>query len=153
MKSTLERIYWNNTLLEYLYVAGTILLIWLLLQIFKHWIIVAIKRLTVRTNSNYDNVLVSSVERFVLPYAYMLINVIIINQLTLTPKIVHILNVAMTVVTVYFAARLFNHVLHCSLKVYMEKKAEGPARMQQLNGILIVIKVIIWIIGFLFSLK
>ena len=152
MKLTLERIYWNNSLLEYLYVAGALLFTWLLLQLIRRWIIVAIKRLTGRTNSYYDDVLVTSVERFLLPYAYILINVTIINQLTLAPGIVHILNVAMTVVTVYFAARLFNHVLHGSIKVYMERKAEGPARMQQLNGILIVIKVIIWIIGFLFLL-
>jgi small-conductance mechanosensitive channel len=152
MKSSLESIYWNNTVLDYLYVAGAILLTWLVLQLMKRWVFAAIKRLTGRSNSQYDDVLMTSVERFVLPYLYILLNVIIINQLTLTPRIVHILNVAMTVVTVYFAARLFNHVLHSSLKVYMQRREEGPARMQQLNGILVVIKVVVWIIGFLFLL-
>jgi small-conductance mechanosensitive channel len=152
MKSSLERIYWNNTVLDYLYVAGAILLTWLILQIFKRWIFSAIRRLTGRTNSQYDDVLISSVERFVLPYVYILINVVIIKQLNLTPRIVQVLNVAMTVVTVYFAARVFNHVLHSSLKVYMERREEGPARMQQLNGILVVIKVVVWIVGFLFLL-
>lgn len=152
MRSSLETIYWNNTVLNYLYVAGAILLTWLVLQIMKRWIFAAIKRVTGRTNSQYDDVLMTSIERFVLPFAYILINVVIIRQLTLTPGLVHILNVAMTVVTVYFAVRLFNHVLHSSLKVYMQRREEGPARMQQLNGILVVIKVVVWIVGFLFLL-
>lgn len=152
MKPILERVYWNNTVLEFLYAAGAILITWVILQLMKRWIIVAIKRLTGRTSTQYDDVLITSVEKFAVPYAYILLNVVIINQLTLSKRAIHILDVAMTVVTVFFAARLFNHVLHCSLKAYMQRRSEGRARMQQLNGILVVIKVVVWIIGLLFLL-
>lgn len=152
MRSSLQKVYWNNTVLEYLYVAGAILIAWVILQLIKRWVIGLIKKITGRTNSSYDDVFATSVEKFVVPFLYIVINVAIVKQLNLSPKIVHILDVATTVVTVYYAARMFNHFLHCSLKVYMERRAEGTARMQQLNGILVVIKVVVWMVGLLFLL-
>jgi small-conductance mechanosensitive channel len=53
----------------------------------------------------------------------------------------------MTFVSVYFAIRLINSVIHGAVLVYMQQKGEPAERTKQLSGILLVIKAITWGIG------
>ncbi len=148
----LHTVYWGNTLLEYIYVIAAILAAWLVLQLFKRWILGWVRQLTGRSKNTFDDVLVSAVEKFVIPYVYLVINYTIINQLTLSAGVSHILQVAITVVTIFFVVRAINYALHFSVQVYMKSRHEADARMFQLNGILNVIKALFWALGFLFLL-
>ena len=56
---------------------------------------------------------------------------------------------AVIAVTVYFIARLINFLIHGAVLLYMEQKNEPPERIKQLNGILIVVKVLVWGMGLL----
>ncbi|MEJ7828726.1 MAG: mechanosensitive ion channel domain-containing protein [Segetibacter sp.] len=148
----LRTVYWGNTVLDYIYVIAGILVAWLVLQLFKRWILGWIKQLTGRSKTTFDDVLITAVEKFVIPYIYFVINYTIISQLTLSARVSNILQIAMTVITIFFVVRAINHALHFSVKLYMKSRNEAEARMFQLNGILNVIKVLFWALGFLFLL-
>jgi small-conductance mechanosensitive channel len=149
----LQSVYWGNTILEYLVVVGGIILAWLVLQLVKRWVLKWIKKVAGGSKTNLDDVAISAVERFVIPYAYLVINYTIINQLKLSAKANHVLQIAMTVITIFFAVRAINHALHFSVLLYMKRKNEAENRIFQLNGILNVIKAIVWSLGFLFLLE
>jgi small-conductance mechanosensitive channel len=149
MNEFLHRVYWGNMVLDYLIAAGSILLSWIILKLIRKWVIVFLKKLSKRTATNFDDILVRAVDKFVIPYVYLIINYNIINQLNLSLKVEKVLDVAIIVVTVYFIARLINFMIHGAVLLYMEQKNEPPERIKQLNGILIVVKVLVWGMGIL----
>ncbi|WP_207491901.1 mechanosensitive ion channel family protein [Aridibaculum aurantiacum] len=152
MQIDLQQKFFGNSVQQYLVALAAIVIAFLVLQMVKRWLLQLVKNYTGKTSSKYDDVMVVLVEKFAIPYIYLVVNFNIIRHLVLPPRLDRILDVALTIITVIFAARLINHTLHFSLKTYMEKRDEGPARMRQLSGILMVVKVIVWALGILFFL-
>lgn len=147
MNDFLNQVYWGNTVLAYLIAAGSILLTWVVLRLVKGWLIRLLKKLTEKTETNLDDVLIKVVEKFIIPYVYLAINYSIINQLTLSPRAAKIISVAMLFISTWYAIRLVNFLLHGAVLAYMKQKNEPPERAKQLNGILLVVKAVIWVFG------
>lgn len=140
----LHQVYWGNMILSYLIAGGSILLAWAILKLIKNRIITYLKKLSSRTTSNFDDVLVKAADKFLIPYIYLVINYSIIHQLQLSLKVKNVLNVAAIVITIYFIARLINFIIQSGVLLYMEKKREPQERIRQLTGILIVLKILVW---------
>ena len=150
MNEFLDRIYWGNAVLDYLIALGGILIVWVILKLIKSKIISFLKKLSAKTETSFDDILIKGFEKFVLPYIYLVINYTIIRQLHLSEKFIDILKIALLFVSIYFGIRLLNFLIHGAVILYMERKNEPPERIKQLNGILIVLKVITWGLGLLF---
>ena len=144
MEEYLNEVYCGNKIKDYLYVLGAIILAWVILQVIKKWVISSLRKLTGRSETNVDDILINGFERFIIPYIYVLINFAIINQLKLSAGVNKSIDVAIAVVTVYFGARFINNAIHTGLRIYLEKRGEGPSRILQMNGILNIFKVLVW---------
>ncbi|MBL7738387.1 MAG: mechanosensitive ion channel family protein [Chitinophagaceae bacterium] len=147
-----NQVYWGNTVLLYLLTAAGIIIAWLILKIIKGRIIGLLKTIASRTHTNFDDLLVKATEKFILPLVYLFINYHIIRQLNLSERTENVLGVAMLVVSTFFVIRLINFSLHGAVVVYMEQKNEPAERIKQLSGILLVIKAIVWSLGFILLL-
>lgn len=106
-----------------------------------------IEKLTSGSNTNLDDLLVEMVERFVIPYVYLLINYNIIKQLVLVSNVEKIITAALMFVTAYFAVRLINFFIHQSVVGYMRQKNEPVERVKQVSSMLILVKVFTWGMG------
>ena len=149
MNEFLKQVYLGNTVQAYLTAFGAIILTWLVFKLVKGALLTAIKKIAAGTKTQYDDVIISAAEKFLVPYLYLFINYQIITALVLSTRMQRVLEVAMALITTVYAIRLINHVLHKSVELYMTHKNEPQERMRQLNGILLVIKAIIWAIGFI----
>lgn len=147
MNEFLDRIYWGNTVLAYGIAIGCIILAWIILKLIKNRLIILLKKLTAKTDTSFDDLLVKAFEKFLIPFAYLLINYAIIKQLVLSERVESILEVAIVVISCYYIIRLVNFFIHGGVVVYMEQKNEPAERIKQLSGILMVIKALVWIIG------
>jgi small-conductance mechanosensitive channel len=148
----MDQVYFGNTVSDYLIALGSILLAWVVLKVAAHFLIVRIKKIASRTNNRLDDVAVSVIEKYALPYVYILVNYQILLQLNLHPRLQRVMHVAMAVVTTYFLIRLVNHAMHLTLNRVMERRNETPERIRQLNGVLNVVKAVFWFGGFIFLL-
>lgn len=147
MKELLERTFWGNTYLAYLIAAASILVAWVAVRLVKKYAIRRLQDLVTITNTRFDDVLIEGLEKFAIPYIYLLINYNIITHLYLHPKLANALRVAITVVTLYFIVRLANHLLEAFLKRFMERRHETPERIRQLKGVMVVLKAVVWFLG------
>ncbi len=147
MKELLERTFWGNTYLAYLIAAASILVAWVVVRLVKKYAIRKLQDLVTTTNTRFDDVLIEGIEKFAIPYTYLLINYNIITHLYLHPKLANALRVAITVVTLYFIVRLANHLLEAFLKRFMERRHETPERIRQLKGVMVVLKAVVWFLG------
>jgi small-conductance mechanosensitive channel len=149
MKEFLGKIWEGNSVQEYAIVFGQMIIVWILFRLFRKFILSVFKRSALKTPSEVDDAIVAAAEKFIIPYIYFLVNYAIIQQLNFTDHGEHILEVAMAVITAYFFIRFVNHSIYLSVLLYMQRKDEPKERVNHLSGILIVVKVLVWIGGVL----
>ena len=147
MQDFLHTILWGNSIFTYLYVFAGAFFVWAVLRLTRRHILVFIKRLVSKTENIYDDVLVKITEGFVIPYVYLLINYTILNRLSLSAGIERIADAAMMVITAYYLVRLINYVFHRLVILYMQNRDEPLHRIKQVDGMLLVIKVLMWVTG------
>jgi small-conductance mechanosensitive channel len=70
-------------------------------------------------------------------------------RLHLQAQLQTILSAALHFITLYYAVRFINFVITQAVVVYMQQKEEPPERIRQLNGVLTVMRIVVWLIGIL----
>lgn len=152
MNDFFQREYYHNTVQEYCIALGIIVLGLILVRIVKRVILLQLKNLARRTDSNFDNYLFDSLERFGIPALYIIVTYIGIHYLTFTEKVENVLRIGLTIAVTFLVIRLISTAILSLLKSYVRKKNEKDAeeKVKQLSGIMLIINVIIWTIGLLF---
>ncbi|WEK36946.1 MAG: mechanosensitive ion channel family protein [Candidatus Pseudobacter hemicellulosilyticus] len=145
-----EKVVWGNTLLAYMYAAGGMLLAWLVIRLLRKKVLTQVQKWIARTTNRLDDLVFSVGSRFVLPWLYLLVNYNILLQLRLSVRVDRVLAVAMAAVTMYYIVRIINHILHVSITGIMRRKGESEFRIRQLNGAMLALKALIWLIGIVF---
>lgn len=146
----LERVYFGNTVLDYVIALGIILAGFLVVAVFKRVVLQKIKGWTEKTTTNFDDYIIQSIERFGIPALYITIVYVGLNYLTFTERGTYIVKIAATVAITFFAIRLVSHALLLLLESYVRRQENGEEKVKQLGGIMLIINVIIWGIGLLF---
>jgi small-conductance mechanosensitive channel len=147
MKELLNQSFWGNTYWAYIIAVTGILVAWIIVRLIKKYAVKKLQQLVSSTDNQYDDMVIEGVEKFVIPYIYLFVNYNIITHLNLHPKLANAFRVAITVITLYFAVRLVNHILQAMLRGFMERRNETPERIRQLKGVMIVLKAIVWFLG------
>ena len=149
MNSFFKTIFWGNTVLDYLIALAGIVLAFFVVKLIRNVAVQKLKQLTARTHTIADDLLIGALEKFLVPFVYILANYAIITQLKLSEKLQNVLHVALVVVITFYSIRLINFLIHAGVQLYMQQKNEPPERVKQLNGILLVLKVLVWLAGFI----
>ena len=153
MKNFFQQIWWGNSVQQYVVVLAEIIFIWLIYMLFKKFIVTALKKFTVKTAIQTDDAIVNAAEKFILPYIFLTIIYAVVEQLNFTEHTEHVFKVVIAVITAYYFVRFINHALQLTVILYMSRKQEPPERFKQLNGILLVIKATVWIVGVLMLIE
>ncbi|WP_339923338.1 mechanosensitive ion channel family protein [uncultured Cyclobacterium sp.] len=141
---------WNNTTKDYLMAMGFIVLGILIVRVFKKTLLKKLKKLTQRTDTHFDDYLVEAIEKFVIPALYISIVFFGIKTLTISDNLRNIISNTHTVVLAYYIIRLVSRVLILLLKTWVSEQENGQEKVKQIGGIILIINVLIWGIGFLF---
>ncbi|MCC9167021.1 mechanosensitive ion channel family protein [Pontibacter harenae] len=146
----LEQTYFNNTVLDYIIAVSIILLGLLLIRLFKSIVLTRLKKWTDHTDTNLDNYVVESIDRFVLPVLYFSVIYFGISYLNLSAKFQRILEVATTVVITFLVIRFVSTVALFVLRSIVKRQTNGEEKVKQLGGLMLIINIIIWFIGLIF---
>lgn len=147
METFLNRVLWGNTVSAYLVAAAGILVAWIILSLTRKKLLVLLRKLAAKTSFTMDDLVVEAAEKFLIPYLYLLVNYNIILQLNLSAKTDKVLGAAMMVVTAWYLIRAINFIFHRLVILYIQKKNEPPNRIAQVDGMLMVAKAALWIVG------
>ena len=148
----LERVYFGNTILNYLISTGIIIAGVIILKIVGKVSIHRIKAFTSRTKLTVDDLIVEIIERSVLPGLYLGIIYIALKRLTLTPILTRILDVGGTLVLSFFLIRAVVTLAGYGLERYWLKREQDENKVKSIRGIITVIKGVIWAGGIIFIL-
>lgn len=152
MREFLNQVYYNNTIQDYLTVAGIIVISILMLRLFKRFIIKRLKAAATKTQGTTDDFIIDGIDRFGLPILLFTFIYWGLNFLRLPEKIAQIIDAAISIIITYYVLRLVSSVVLMLLQSRIRRQEHGEEKIKQLGGLMLVINIIIWIIGIVFLL-
>lgn len=152
MNGFLERVYLNNTILDYLIALGIVVLGTIVLRVFKKGILRRLATYSEKTTGTADDVIVESIGRFGTAALQFTIIYWGISYLTLSPKLHNVVDVATSVIVTYFVLRLISTVILIVLQNRIRRQERGDTKIKQLGGLMLLINIVIWITGIVFLL-
>lgn len=149
MNDFLYQIFYGNTVLRYIVVAGIILIGFLILKVIKRLLFKALKRWS-KNAKKIVILLLEVADQTVLPLIYVSLLYTSISILNMPENIRKIVNNIMMVVFVFFVIRILILVVQKSFVAFVKRQHKGKAELEQLGGLLLVINIIGWSIGVMF---
>ncbi len=149
MEDILGKVFWGNSIADYLISVVFLLLGFLVLRGIKNYVIGRLKKIASKTESNIDDVVLQVIEKFGIPIFRFLILYWAIELLEISPKVDKWLNIGYGIVILYFAVSFILSLVRRLLEAQVMKLENGETKLKQIGGIMVVLKIVVWSIGFL----
>lgn len=150
MKEFLSEEYFGNTVQAYITALGIILLGLITVRVFKSIFLRRLKKWAESTETTYDDLIVKTIERFGLPALNFLVIYWGISSLTLSTKVMRVVEIATSAVIAFFIIRLLSASIQYSLESYVRKQENGEEKLKQMKGVMLIMNFIIWALGLIF---
>ncbi len=148
----LEKVYYNNTILEYLIATGLFVVLILVLRLFRKIVLWRLKKWSEKTKTTLDDFIVRIIERAVFPLLNFGAFYLSFTTLELTDKVYKLLHGVSVVVITFFILRLVIAVIKYAIESKMMKEDDTDAKLRQIKGIMVIIKIVVWVLGIVFLL-
>jgi len=152
IKELLNQTYWSNTLLNYLTSISSFVILVLFVKIFRYFVLTRLKKWAQATKTTIDDFIVDSIKKIVIPFGYFASFYISVNILTLKPVLRKSLNFLGAALITIFTARLLTNLIGYGFNLYLRTKSKNLSLERSLNGILRVIKFVVWALAIIFFL-
>ena len=119
-------------------------------KLFSIIVIRRIKAHSLKTVNTWDDVLIESIERFVIPLLYISGTYFALYYLHFTDKIRSVLHAGYLIICTFFVLRIISGIFKRFVSAFVKKKSDEKGKMEQAKGLIIVVNILIWFIGFLF---
>jgi small-conductance mechanosensitive channel len=152
LSDTLEKTFLQNTILDYILVAGWFLAGVVSVRILKSIILNRLKAWTGKTATTIDDFLLAIFEKKLVPLIYFLVFYFSFRSLTLNPAFSKGVSVTVAIVLTYFGLRMLISLMTYVIDSYWVKKEVDEGRQKSLTGVITILKVLVWGIGITFLL-
>jgi len=148
----LEKTFFQNTVKNYLICVGLFLVGVVVVKIFELFFLKRLKKLAEKTKTTLDDFVVLLIQKIAVPFSYFGIIYLAINTLNILPSIKKGINIAFVAIVTVFVARLIIRIVSHGLSLYSSTTGKGSSLEKSINGILKVVKVVVWGIAVTFFL-
>jgi len=125
-----------------------------LLRLFQVFVILRLRRIFERTASTWDDLLVASLEKDVVPALYVMIVYLGLRDLPWRKSIQDGMRTLATALITVLAVRAVIAIVNHSIQAYWRRHEADrtQAREKNLNGIITIAKIVVWMLGLLLLL-
>lgn len=153
MNDFLDQVYYNNTIREYLVALSVILGGIILILALKKLIIRRLQKWAANTSGTWDDFIIESISRFVVPVLQWTIVYWAIHLLDLSDRTERFIQIATSIIVTYFVLRLISSIVMVLLTSEIRKRERGDIKIKQLGGLMMILNLIIWFVGIVFLLS
>ncbi|MBO9563636.1 MAG: mechanosensitive ion channel [Niastella sp.] len=150
MNNFWSQVFLGNTLKDWAIAIGIIICTFIALNIARRIVLSRLKLWSQRTNTQFDDFLVALINRFVIPFLYLLGVYWGVQSLQLSDKVARVTYVAILVAATFFVVRLIIAAISYLINNYVGSQNEQENRRKQARGIIVLVNVVVWVIGLLF---
>ena len=148
----LNYVIFGNSVLRYLSSLFIFLLGMVVIKLFLRRIILIIRKFAEKTASTLDDFLVDLIQTIVLPFLYFWVIYIALKNLIFPEFIEKALNYAILGIVVFFAGKVVLEFVGYGFKIFLKKHGGDITLEKSLQGIMVVIKVLVWTFAIMFFL-
>ncbi len=150
MNEILAQEYYGNTVQQYA-IALTIMVGGIVLvRLFRKRLLNQLKKWAQKTETKLDDYVIRGFEKFGLPVLTFIVIYTGLSYLVFSEKADKFLDNAMVVVITLYVIRLLSSLIRLTLESFISNQEGGQEKLKQLNGIMLIINAIIWVLGLLF---
>lgn len=153
MTDILDQVYYNNTVRQYLITLAVIIGGLLLVLLIKRLLIKRLSAWAEKTEGTWDDFIVESISRFGVPIFLWLVVYWGLHILRLSDRAAYYLAVITSVILTYYVLRLISSMILMLLKAELRRRERGDEKLKQLGGLIMVVNIVIWFLGFVFLLS
>ncbi|HEU4633400.1 MAG TPA: mechanosensitive ion channel family protein, partial [Flavisolibacter sp.] len=150
MQSFWDQVIGGNAIRDWAIAFAVIAIAMVLLRFFKYVVLQRLKKLADRSKSRFDDLLVSSIVRFLLPLLYCFAVYYGLQYLTMNEKARQLMHVAIMVVATFFIIRTITSVISYFIHNFIRNESAEETKRKQARGILLIIKGVVWLVGLVF---
>lgn len=131
---------------------GVFIACFVAVKIFEYVLIRFLKQWSKRTTTTLDDFLVEAVESSVVPFLYFLSAYYASSFLNVSPRVSRITEVAILFIGTFYILRIITSAIKYLVYSFLDKQEDSEVKKKQARGILIIVNVAIWLVGFVFLL-
>lgn len=150
MKNIWELELYHNSVLDWIIAIAILTGCLIAVKFFKNIVIKSLKKWSAKTETQFDDFLVSLAEKSLVPIAYAAAIYFAVYSLTLPAKAEKAVHVIILLVLTYSILRIITNIIKQFIYSFLQKQENSEAKEKQANGLVIILNVLIWIIGLVF---
>jgi small-conductance mechanosensitive channel len=152
MNNWWDKIYFGNSIQDWIIALGIIVAGIILLYVIKRIVLLRLKKWASKTSNSIDDIIILGIERSLIPLLYVLIIYIAVNYLSVPAKIMSKIQVVIWIAAMFFILKSVTAGVRHLIFSSMKDKSDNEARKKQANGLILILNITIWILGFVFLL-
>lgn len=137
---------------NWLYAVGGFIIGIAIVKFIKYVVVRRLKHYSKRSTNTFDDFLIALVERSVVPLLYILVFFSAYNYLDFNERTDKVIGIALLVAATFFGLRIITSTVKYIVFIYLDRKDESEIRKKQVGGLLVIVNIFVWIVGFLFLL-
>ena len=145
-----QRQYLGNTVQDLVIVAGIFIVLFVAITIFRRIILHKLKEWSATTKTTFDDFLIVNIEKSIVPILYLTAFYFSLKALVIPSNISRIIYIAFLFAAVFFTLKIITAVVKQFVFSFIRTQENSEIKEKQSRGLLILINVMIWIIGFVF---
>ncbi|MFH1339122.1 MAG: mechanosensitive ion channel family protein [Candidatus Omnitrophota bacterium] len=142
----------NNRILDYVICLITFLVCIFIICFFRKWVLARLRSWAKKTATTVDDFLIDAFKSFALPLLYFGTFYISVRNLNLNSLLSKIINISGIALLTIFGIRFIVAAVNYGLQTFWLGREKDEARQRSLQGILKIIKVVVWGLGIVFLL-
>ena len=140
----------NNEMGDWAFALAVIAIGLTTLRLLKAVAVKKIKALAARTAATFDDFLVATLQRSLMPLLYILVFYLALRSLQFPAPVYATLHASMLIVSTFFFLRILSSFVAFLFHRALIKQDKSTQREKQSKGILLIVQVGIWLLGILF---
>jgi len=147
--------FWNNTILEYLIALGVYFLVLIILNIFKFGVVSKLKHLASKTNTNWDDILIRTIDSIKLNVYSFVSFAVAIQFINLPGWLDKIVFYAIIIILAYYVVRIIQNFVEYSFENVVDKRRGEDESFDPsiLNISKAIVKSVLWVVAFIIILQ
>ncbi len=150
MNDYLNTVFAGNTLRTWLIALAIILLSFIILKVFRKFVLHKLKQWVSKTKSRFDDFIILTFEKNIFPFLYFLAIYAGLSYLTFDKKVAQVINIAFLTLGTFFVIRIMTSFINYVILNFVASKEEDAVKKKQVRGITLIASLMIWMLGLLF---